>query len=480
MPNGQKHPVTGCYAETLYGLWLAPFEYVDSLVNTAWGVVERNELQTVAARSYEADTAKAEAPAYTLTDDGIARLSIAGPMTKHTTSFSSMMGGTSTLKARAGLADIRDKAKMGQVKGVLLDMDSGGGTAEGTAELAAAVRKTAAVVPVFAHAEDKACSAALWVASQATRFTCGPAASVGSMGTMLQLWDRSKDSSGKPVLITTGKYKGIGAEGVAITDEHKAELQRRVDQVNAPFAEDVKRARHLSDDQLSEVSTARVFVGPDARRVGLVDGVCTTDDALAQLRLAIQKKAKIMLTAEQLAQAAKLPGCADITVENADVRLLTFAQTTYKSATDAAQAVTDITAKLPKAISAEALPDLLAVRKERLELSVAKGKLLPAQQSVLDTVIGCITTKAELALFDGFVAVLNDNTPIGLLNKPVLSASQPAPRTEPGATPSTDVKAPETRAEHDAMRAKFQMGTMSDSEWAEVQKLGTNRGFATA
>ena len=61
-------------------------------------------------------------------------------------------------------------------------------------------------------------------------------------------------------------------------------FQALVDGLNRRFLGLVKERRTLTEDQLKDVATARVYLAEDALRVGLIDQVGYLDDALAAAR----------------------------------------------------------------------------------------------------------------------------------------------------------------------------------------------------
>jgi len=103
----------------------------------------------------------AEADNYQMTIiDGIAIINICGPMMKQVPSMGS---GTSTLLARRLVNQAVADSK---VKGIMLKIESPGGTVAGTKELADCVRSAGSKKPTKAYINDLGASAAYWLASQ--------------------------------------------------------------------------------------------------------------------------------------------------------------------------------------------------------------------------------------------------------------------------------------------------------------------------
>lgn len=468
-----RHPVTGCRADTVLGVWLYHEWELEVLVSAVMAIVEGGQLEQCAERSREMQE---DWRPYTVSK-GIAQITMSGPLTKHPTSMSSMFGGTAMTQVRESLRMAREDT---DVRGVFVNADSWGGTAEGTAELAEAIRKTDSVKPLFVHAEDKATSGMLWIASQGRRFTASPGASVGSQGTMLQLVDTSgalKGSGIKPVIIKTGEFKAMGARGVPITDAQQAEFQRYVNAVNKPFHDQVVSARRLTPSQDKDVSTARVYVGEDALRIGLIDQVCHADEAFENALRMLDtgtasrgpapvvsvpavpkgKGGRMALTAQQIERVrAQVPGAASIKEDELDAFLADRTlenEATIKSAAKTAKdlqaevsakdtEIATLKSKITPKADAEVLKGRVDNYADRVQIAVEKGEILASQAELINSWMQDKDGKPT-AFAEGFMAVQAGVSPAALvlnlikLNKPsgltiVQSGSQPAPKQEPG------------------------------------------------
>ena len=219
-------------------------------------------------------------PSYLLAPGGVAVVGIAGPMMKGDSSF----GGTSTVRTRQA---IRKAVNDDSVSSILLHIDSPGGTVAGTADLAADVRAADARKPVYAHIDDLGASAAYWVASQARRVFANATAEIGSIGTYTVLEDTSgkyEKEGVKATLVSTGPFKGAGADGVPITDAQVAEIQTRVHDLNEHFIKGVAAGRSLSIDQVRVLADGRVHVAEKAKALNLIDGVQSLDTSLLEIQ----------------------------------------------------------------------------------------------------------------------------------------------------------------------------------------------------
>jgi capsid assembly protease len=212
---------------------------------------------------------------------GVATIFITGPMTKRPQSWGR---GTATVLLRRA---IRQAANDTEVGAILLVFDSPGGQVAGTADLADDIATASARKPVAAYIEDLGCSAAYWAACAAgIGLWCNAGANVGSCGAIMVLEDTSKQARMMGIdvhVYASGDRKGIGADGVPITKEHDEYLQAFIEKVGAQFTDAVQRSRKLSDKQMAEIRRAGLYVGEEAVKAGLVDGIKSRDAVQALL-----------------------------------------------------------------------------------------------------------------------------------------------------------------------------------------------------
>lgn len=196
----------------------------------------------------------------------------------------SSLGGTSTIQLRR---DIRNAAADPSVSGILLAIESPGGTIAGTPELAADVKAARRKKPVWSHIDDMGASAAYWVASQADQvFANHPTASVGNVGTIFAVTDVSKrlETEGVKVnVFATGPLKSAGYRGTALTDEQRAMFQGLVDDAQQYFDAAVRSGRGLTAAQMEAVRTGEIFTAAKAKTLGLIDGIRPLDQTIAAL-----------------------------------------------------------------------------------------------------------------------------------------------------------------------------------------------------
>ena len=217
---------------------------------------------------------------YQVDASGIVTLSITGVMTKRPISIGRSC---STLLARRLVQMCADDPA---VKSLFLVIDSPGGEVAGTGDLAQEVARFSRGKKSAAYIEDCGCSAAYWAASQCRRVYCNPTAMVGSIGTLMVVQDSSEQARNQGITvwpIQTGKWKAVGVEGSMLTARQRNYLQGRIDAMGRLFFNAVRQGRRLSRRRMRVIQDAGVFVGMEAKLAGLVDGICSREEAISNL-----------------------------------------------------------------------------------------------------------------------------------------------------------------------------------------------------
>jgi len=216
--------------------------------------------------------------------DRIAMIKLEGGLMKQGSKY----GGTSTTWARAA---IRHADRNDDVDGIMLHIDSPGGTSAGTAELGDDVRNVAK--PIHAHIDDLGASAAYWPASQADLISMNRTGFAGSIGTYAVIHDTSglAEMAGIKVhVLSTGPFKGAGEPGTEVTEDQLADWQNVVDKHFSHFADAVRNGRSQlrAKALFNKVSDGRVFDSKESLNLGLVDRVESFDTAMIRLKKAIR------------------------------------------------------------------------------------------------------------------------------------------------------------------------------------------------
>lgn len=211
---------------------------------------------------------------------GVATIKIHGVITK-----TPMLIGWDEWSVGADIVEeaVRAAMKRSGVDSILLDIDSPGGSVDGTPELAAEIFAARGKKPVVAFANGMMASAAYWIGSAADTIVATEAALVGSIGVVMDHYDLSEFYSKigmKKTPITAGKYKRITSEEKPLSDEGRAYLQEMVDGIYSMFIDAISAHRTVSVEKALAMADGKEFIGKQAHTVGLIDSIGSRERAL--------------------------------------------------------------------------------------------------------------------------------------------------------------------------------------------------------
>ena len=401
-----------------------------------------------------------------------------------------------------GYADIKAAVLEGLAdkgaKSLMIFSNSGGGSVAGVEDAESFIAQVAQHKPMSAYSEFSA-SAAYWLTSAAGHITTSPTGVNGSLGVIRVVTEYSKafekDGITKTVM-RAGRYKALGNPYEPLSDDGKAEIQAKLDDLYQLFMGTVARNRGTTAIIADQVmGQGREFLGKRGLDVGLVDAIGDLEDALAYAKanrtLAARKPANFGASATaSVAQASAMNDNAATSNPTGTTMILTPEQlaavaagasveeVTGKAATPTPeeQAAADAAAQA----EAQAVADATAAAAE----SSAEGDALKAQlaeaQAATDAAVA--ETQALAAKLEATEANLAAVTP-------VLQASIKNLHIALGKKVDTSaMSVSELVAEHDSAKAavvdKFKVGGVARStastETAKVVPLIAPRDAAAA
>lgn len=160
------------------------------------------------------------------------------------------------------------------VKAIVLRIDSPGGAAAASQEIAQTVRQLKK--PVVASVGNSAASGAYWIASACDRVVCNAASSVGSIGVIIAIPNFAglfEKLGIKYVVIYKGKYKDLGNPARELTPEERQLLEKHAEIIYRQFIREVAKNRKMPEAKVEQLATGEVFAGEEALKIGLIDRI---------------------------------------------------------------------------------------------------------------------------------------------------------------------------------------------------------------
>lgn len=174
-----------------------------------------------------------------------------------------------------------------EIKAIVLDVNSPGGSVYGIAEFAQAIFESREVKPIIAVANHMAASAAYHLFTAAGESYVSPSGQVGSVGVMQMHQDISamaEKEGVKTTFIHSGQYKVEGNPFEPLSEETRAHLQAECDKFYGMFVGDLARFRGVSRAHVeANFGQGRVLTAKDAVAAGMADGVRSMEQVLAKL-----------------------------------------------------------------------------------------------------------------------------------------------------------------------------------------------------
>ncbi len=238
-------------------------------------------------------------------DDGaIGVLTVAGDIVDGKAPAGTAGGETIVRQLETGL-------KRGNLKALVLRVDSGGGSALASERIRHAILDAKAKgLPVVVSMGNVAASGGYWVSTVGDKIYAEPSTITGSIGVFGIL----------PSFQGSMTKLGLGADGVKTTPlsgepdllrgpspEAGKLLQMGVESVYRRFLGLVSQSRKLPVARVDQIAQGRIWDGGTARQLGLVDAFGGLDDAIAEAA----RRAKLDPDDVEVAWLEKKPGFAD-------------------------------------------------------------------------------------------------------------------------------------------------------------------------
>lgn len=170
-----------------------------------------------------------------------------------------------------------------EVKGIVLDVNSGGGMVSGAFETAEFIRQAATVKPIVSIVDSSAYSAAYLLASQTDHIYVSKSGGVGSIGVVtmhVDMSDRLAEAGYKVEMLYKGTAKVDGNPYEALGEEARTRIMGRLEVSYNLFVDAVSVGRKI-DIETVRGTEAGLFQGEQALSVQLVDTVMNPVDAYA-------------------------------------------------------------------------------------------------------------------------------------------------------------------------------------------------------
>lgn len=185
--------------------------------------------------------------------------------------------------------DLKDAAKRDDIKAIILLINSPGGSAVASDEVAQKVKTIKK--PVIAVIREVGASGAYWIASSTDKIFANRMSITGSIGVIgsylsfgrfLEHWNVTYNR------LVAGELKDLGTPFRELTPRERAFLQEKLEKIHQEFIRTVAENRNLSVENVTAIADGRFLLGSEALDDGLIDRLGTLDDALEWINATLQ------------------------------------------------------------------------------------------------------------------------------------------------------------------------------------------------
>jgi len=184
------------------------------------------------------------------------------------------------------------------IKGVILRINSPGGSVGPTQEIYREVMKLKTKKKVFVSMGSVCASGGYYIAAAGEKVYANPSTITGSIGVIMQsviLEELLKKIGVKSNTIKAGELKDAGTPFREMTHEEKAYLDGIVRNIHEQFIKDVAVGRNLDFDKVKNMADGRIYTGLQAKELGLVDSIGNFYDTVDEIKKVLNIKGKPQL-----------------------------------------------------------------------------------------------------------------------------------------------------------------------------------------
>ncbi len=160
------------------------------------------------------------------------------------------------------------------IKAILLDIDSPGGTLESSESIMLTLK--GASKPAVAVIRNVGASGGYMAATGANRIFASRFSDVGSIGVTNDFVDTSEKDARDGVVFydfSSGVDKGAFKPGSHLTPEQAEVVMQDIMKAHDIFVQDVAANRSIPIEEVAKIATGRTYIGEDALKLGLIDQI---------------------------------------------------------------------------------------------------------------------------------------------------------------------------------------------------------------
>ncbi len=183
------------------------------------------------------------------------------------------------------MKNVREYAGKESIKGVLIRVNSPGGTVGASQEINATVKeiKDYYKKPVIVSGGDIVASGGVYSIMSADQILISPGTLFGSVGVLMQFQNLSELARWAKMEIyalKAGEFKDSGNPFREMTLRERELFENTLDTVLDQFKDTIIKGRNLDEKIVERIADGRIITGEEALELGLVDGIGSFNEAV--------------------------------------------------------------------------------------------------------------------------------------------------------------------------------------------------------
>jgi protease IV len=184
------------------------------------------------------------------------------------------------------------------IKGVIVRINSPGGSVGPSQEIFSEVKKLRTKKKVYVSMGSVCASGGYYIAVAGEKLYAMPATITGSIGVIMEhmiVEDLFKKLGLQSDTLKSGAFKDAGSPFRKMRGDEKSYFQGILDSIHQQFIKTVADERKIPIDTAKTLSDGRIFIGTQAKDLKLVDQIGTFYDTVDDLKKALNIKGKPVL-----------------------------------------------------------------------------------------------------------------------------------------------------------------------------------------
>lgn len=179
---------------------------------------------------------------------------------------------------------VRDARTNDRVKAIVIRINSGGGSALASDVIWNEIHKAAQTKPVIASMSDVAASGGYFLAMGCDSILASPTTITGSIGIFGMIFNTERLMEDKLGItfdnVNTGRFSNLYTMTRPLTVYEKQIIQQSIDEGYHAFTTKAAESRNMPLEDLLKIASGRVWSGAEAKKIGLIDGFGSLEDAV--------------------------------------------------------------------------------------------------------------------------------------------------------------------------------------------------------